>query len=294
MGGPMRVSFLGTGGNFPIPTPTCTCEICAEAREEGVPYARQGNSIYLHDANALVDAPEFAYATLNRWGIDRVDYVFLTHWHPDHVNGLRVLQARDFAPVHADDDVGVLDAARSHTPTIVTTRTVYERTCEVLGALEHFVEEIRVADVRFLDDGPIEIGDIEASHVPYPLEGGGEEDATAFVFERDGRTLVIASDDARYLDESRLPDDIDVAVFECGLFHTAPDGTRILTETDRHWLRDELDHDEVLDRISRLAPDRTVLTEIEHLCARSFDDFQRREREYEHIRFAYDGLEIEV
>jgi phosphoribosyl 1,2-cyclic phosphate phosphodiesterase len=126
----MKLEFLGSGGNSPIPTPTCRCEVCAEARTEGIPYARRGNSMYLHDLNALIDAPEYAFSNLNRAGIDRLEYVFLTHWHPDHVNGLRVVQSRDLRSFFRNPDRGLLDAASEDRPTLVTTRAVYERTCE--------------------------------------------------------------------------------------------------------------------------------------------------------------------
>jgi phosphoribosyl 1,2-cyclic phosphate phosphodiesterase len=55
----LTVTVLGSGGNSPIPTPTCACRICERAREVGVPAARHGNSLYLAELSAVVDAPEF-------------------------------------------------------------------------------------------------------------------------------------------------------------------------------------------------------------------------------------------
>jgi phosphoribosyl 1,2-cyclic phosphate phosphodiesterase len=290
----MKLEFLGSGGNSPIPTPTCRCEVCAEARTEGIPYARRGNSMYLHDLNALIDAPEYAFSNLNRAGIDRLEYVFLTHWHPDHVNGLRVVQFRDLRSFFRNPDRGLLDAASEDRPTLVTTRAVYERTCETLGSLRHFVEAAGFADTHFLDEEPLSVGDYEVSAIPYPLEDADTEpDATAFVVESGGRTLLIASDDARYLDESRLPS-ADLAVFECGLFEALPDGTPLLTDADRSFLADELRHEEVIKRIERVDPERAVLTEIEHLYARGADEYARLEADYDSIRFAYDGLVVEL
>lgn len=43
----------------------------------------------------MVDAPEFPFAALNRDRITDPEWIFLTHWHPDHVNSLRVVQSRD-------------------------------------------------------------------------------------------------------------------------------------------------------------------------------------------------------
>lgn len=286
----MDVRVLGSGGNTPIPTPTCTCGVCEQARTEGVPYARGGNSLYLPGLSAMVDAPESAFAALNREGITDLDLILLTHWHPDHVNGLRVLQSRD---VTAHD--GFVEGLIEDGPTIVTTRAVYRRTCDVFGQLEHFVEDRGFADVRFLDERPLSVGNYEVRSIPYSLDGA-EIDATAFVVETADRTVVIASDDARHLPEERFPASIDLAVFECGLFERGPDGTALLSETDRAFLEDELTHEEVLARVERVAPELTLLTEIEHLTARSFDHFRDREAspEYDGLRFAYDGLELSM
>lgn len=294
MAEPMRLTVLGSGGNLPTPMPTCRCRVCVEARDRGVPYARGGNSLYLHDLQAVIDAPEHTHANLNREDIESVDYLFLTHWHPDHVGGVRAVQARNFAPVYEDPDYGLLDAGRDGQPTVVTTERVYHRTVDVAGALEHYLN-VGWADLHLLDvDGPITANGVTARAIPYSLEGADDEDAAAFVFEREDRTLVVASDDARHLDESLLPDEIDLAIFECGFFYEAPDGEPILSEAELEFLAGELSHAEVLERVARVGADRTVLTEIEHLCARSYDDFRELEREYDGVRFAYDGLELEI
>jgi phosphoribosyl 1,2-cyclic phosphate phosphodiesterase len=286
----MELRVLGSGGNTPIPMPTCSCGVCAQAREEGVPYSRGGNSLYLPALSAVVDAPEFVFSALNREGVDALDYILLTHWHPDHVNGLRVLQARD-RTAH-DSYVGAMAEGG---PTIVTTRQVYERTRDVFGQLEFFVDETGMADVQFIDEQPLMVDGVEVRAVPYALEDEAL-DATAFVLDDGETTVVIASDDARYLDESDLPAEIDLAVFECGLFDEDPDGERLLTETDWTVLDDELRHGEVLDRIDRVDPDRALLTEIEHLTGRSYDHFRELESrpEYDGIRFAHDGLQLDV
>lgn len=289
----MRLTFLGSGGNLPIPMPTCSCRICRQARDRGIPYARHGNSMYLHDMAAMVDAPEQSQANLNREGIDDLRYLFLTHWHPDHVGGIRVVQSRDFAPVYEREDYGLLDAGRDGQPTVVTTRRVYERTCDVAGALDHY-RSVGWTDLHLLDeDGPLTDNGVTVRAIPYELEGDGDADAAAFVFEQGETTIVVASDDARHLDVDRLPR-ADLAVFECGYFETDPDGTAILSEEARRFLAGELAHDEVMDRVDQAPANRVILTEIEHLYARSYDDFVALEAAYDGVQFAYDGLMVEV
>lgn len=286
----MQLTVLGSGGNTPIPTPTCACEICEEAGTEGIPYARGGNSLFLNDLNAMVDAPETTLQALNREGIENLEWIFLTHWHPDHINGLRVVQARDYT-----DYEGLLEAIAADRPRIVTTRAVYEEVATIFGQLNHYVDEMGFADVHFLDEEPLTINESTVRSIPYSLDGT-DPDATAFVLESPDTTVLIASDDARHLPEGQAPDDIDLAVLECGLFEEGPDGQPLFTDADWAFLDGELRHHEVLERIERLEPDRTLLTEIGHLTMRSYDTFQQLERQsaYDGIKFAYDGLTIDI
>ena len=54
----MRVEFLGTGGAVIVPRPLCSCGICVQARERGVPYARSGPSVFVHGPDVLIGTPE--------------------------------------------------------------------------------------------------------------------------------------------------------------------------------------------------------------------------------------------
>jgi len=290
----LTFTVLGSGGNSPIPTPTCGCRVCERARTEGVPHARHGNSLYVEELSAMVDAPEFVYENLEREGVDDLEYLLLTHWHPDHSAGLRVVQSRSMERMFSAADHGLVETARSDRPTLVTTRRVYERTCEVYDGIRHFVEDVGFAGTHFLDEASLSIGDTDVEAVPYSLTGDGDTDATAFVLRQGETTVLLAVDDARYLDETALPDEIDLAVFECGYFQETPDGTPILTDVDATIMGEELTHAEVLERVDRVDPDRTLLTEIEHLYARTHDDFRDLETEYDGVRFAYDGLTTTV
>lgn len=290
----VTITVLGSGGNSPIPTPTCACRVCERARAAGVPHARHGNSLFLEELSAVVDAPEFVYETLEREGVTDLEYLLLTHWDPDHTAGLRVLQSRSAERLFSEVGHGLLEAVRESRPTLVTTRRVYERTCEIYGALRHYVEDVGFADTHFLDEEPLAIGDTTVEAVPYSLADDGDMDATAFVLRRGETTVVLATDDARHLDTGALPGDVDLAVFECGYFPETPDGTPILTDADAAILGDELTHAEVLARVERLDPDRTLLTEIEHFYGRTHDEFRALEADYDDVAFAHDGLTLSV
>ncbi len=88
----MKSIILGSGGVVPPPRPGSNLEISRQAKERGIPYARTGPSFYIEDASLLFDTPEEIRQQLLREDISEVRNVILTHWHPDHTLGLRILE----------------------------------------------------------------------------------------------------------------------------------------------------------------------------------------------------------
>lgn len=87
--------FLGTGSSMGIPVPTCHCTVCRSS----YPYnqrLRPSGLLKLGKKRFLMDAgPDFRQQAL-KFGIERLDGLFLTHTHFDHVAGLDDLRAYYF------------------------------------------------------------------------------------------------------------------------------------------------------------------------------------------------------
>ena len=284
----MNLTVLGSGGNSPIPLPTCDCRVCAEAREAGEPYARRGNSVFVHDENVLIDTPEFVWESLNREEIAAVDYVFISHFHADHTLGLRALQPLGFERPPVTDFVGEV-------PTVFMSEVTYERTIEGNEVFEHLTDTW--ADVELLADGESRsLGTLEVTHVTAPIRDGGEAAISGFLFETADAAVFVSPDENRHFDLAELPD-LDLWIKECGYFEETPAGDPLVTaEAERNALAHEMTFEESLAQVRRVDAERTVLTEIEELYRRSYDDYRELEREYEDldIAFAYDGMQIEV
>lgn len=88
----MELTFLGTGTSFGIPVIGCDCETCtsSDTRDRRT---RHGAAVTLRGGRLLVDTPPELRLQLVAAGVDRVDAVWYTHVHADHVHGIDDLRA---------------------------------------------------------------------------------------------------------------------------------------------------------------------------------------------------------
>ena len=83
----MRLTFLGTGTSFGVPVIGCACPNCtsADPRDRRT---RHGALLALDEGNLLIDTPPELRLQLLSARIERVDAVWYTHLHADHVHGI--------------------------------------------------------------------------------------------------------------------------------------------------------------------------------------------------------------
>lgn len=84
----MKITVLGSGTSHGIPVVGCSCPVCTSDDERD---KRTRSSVYIEGRGgerALIDAgPEFRLQAVAA-GINRLDGIFLTHAHADHIHGL--------------------------------------------------------------------------------------------------------------------------------------------------------------------------------------------------------------
>ena len=82
----MTILFLGTSSGWPLPRLGCKCNLCLSNDSKDL---RLRPAILIDD-KILIDAPPDIYHQLNKFKIDttKIEYIFLTHAHDDHIMGL--------------------------------------------------------------------------------------------------------------------------------------------------------------------------------------------------------------
>jgi phosphoribosyl 1,2-cyclic phosphate phosphodiesterase len=267
-----------------IPKPLCQCRICQEARRKGVPYARTGPSAFLHDINLLIDTPAEIAVQLNRSHIRNIDYLILTHLDPDHIEGLRVVEqiTLDFRSWRAYPQKQVC---------LLLPEQLGERIEDIRSQYGPLLDFYRQSGfVRLtLFQGEVQISSVRITAIPVDR---GYQIAFLYVFEKSGRKIIYAPCDCKPFPESRTevqqPDllVIQPGIFESGLKH------RFKYPAD-HISRNTLyTFEQTLELAARIEAREVLLVHLEEYWNRSYDDYCALESDG--IRFAYDGMQIDV
>jgi len=83
-----EILFLGSGGAIQAPAFFCDCETCEAARRDPAQRRTRASLAVLGEETVLIDASPDLESQLERESVRRVDRVFITHWHFDHIAGL--------------------------------------------------------------------------------------------------------------------------------------------------------------------------------------------------------------
>lgn len=191
--------FLGTGDSKGYPCPNCHCEACEAARKLGGK-AIKTRSDFLIDEYSVIDfGPDILHQTLNcNVMIDKIKNVFMTHSHFDHISissllllnegtGARSTPINFYGPKDALEFVE--DMARRNTYRSGTREGIYSYSHLKYCPLDYF-ETVETDGIR--------VTTLKSSH-----EGWGvNELGFNYIVEKDGKTLLYATDTGWYPDET--------------------------------------------------------------------------------------------
>ncbi len=282
----MKITVLGSGGCSIIPKPLCQCRICREAREKGIPYARTGPAVYIHDVSLLIDTPAEICWQLNHNGIKKVAHLLFSHLDPDHTEGIRVVEqiALDFRDWRAYQNRQI---------SILLPKPLDQDICRLrsfYGSLVAFYEQQGYVTCRHFDH-QIHIGKISITGIPIDR---GQQTVFIYVIRKGGRKMVYAPCDIRPFPEDR-PEVRDAhllviqpGIFESGLKH------RFTYPSDHISRKTLYTFHETLALARRIKAEKVLFVHLEEYWNRGFDDYLAIEKTHTGIRFAYDGMKIKI
>lgn len=256
------LTFLGTGTSMGVPTLGCTCAVCRDAVQPGSKNRRTRPSVLLQFNGhvVLIDTGPDFHAQAIREQLSRVDAVFYTHHHADHILGMDDLRPLSFKnagdlPLFAD-----------------------EATTEVIRRVFHYT--FRTID-RYPTSARVQLH-------PLPVTAGGAISIFGADFQRipviHGREIITGYrfGSAAYLTDMSDLSEESIALLQ-GLDVLILDALRREPHPSHSHLEKSIGY------VERLKPKRAFFTHMSH----DLDHDATEAMLPPHIRLAYDGLKIE-
>lgn len=280
----MKLKIIGSGGCVALPKPLCKCRICKEARLKGHPYSRYGCSLFIEDLGMLIDTPEDITQAINYSELDEINYVLYSHVDPDHTLGMRVFEhiRLNWLEIskgkECTNPVNVL--AMDHVMEDINSIKFK------LGSYLDYYENVRKLIRRKTIESSIIIDGIKISFLKV-------NHATIFVFEKYDKKVIYAPCDVKPFPKDIIFEDADLLIIGNTVVEDKLKDGFILDENNP--LRKELfTLDEIQNLKNNYGIKNVIITHLEEDWGKSYDDYIKLEKQYSDIKFAYDGMKIEI
>lgn len=258
----MNLRFLGTGTSFGVPVIGCSCAVC---NSDDPRNRRTRHGILLEDGDRrlLVDTPPELRLQLLAAQVPRVDAVFLTHPHADHLHGIDDLRA---FTGHGGDRI-LLFLADEH------RAEVQARFSYFLGPEPSRQPGTVVPGLQMTPYHDREL--VDAAGFPLQVVGFPHGLYQSYGFRCGDLSLIV--------DAKRVPEDA------WGLL----EGTRVLILNALWYGSPHPTHfnvEEALAVVERVDPERALLTHLTH----RLDHTELQDRLPPGVEAAFDGMTVEI
>lgn len=253
----MKLTFLGTGTSHGIPVIGCGCDVCTSSDQKD---RRRRCSIHIKNetTSIVIDTPPDFREQVLSFGVERIDALFITHPHADHIFGFDDIRRfssmqKEQIPVYGSEQ------------TIKSMCRKFDYVCT--GGYDfHNVPQVAFTAQK----GPVDIGPFRITPLPVVH---GKESTTGYLVE-DGTSRIGYIPDCKSIPEStmKLLYNMDIMVL---------DGLRSF-EHPTH-----LTFDESAALLKKIYADRSFFT---HICHELHHE--ALQKAYPDITIPWDGLEI--
>lgn len=283
----MKIEFLGSGGAFTTPRAGCFCAVCEEAREKGVPYSRTGPGVYIHDIGVLIDTSEQINFQVNRARIAHIESCFYSHWHPDHTAGRRIWEM----------NIDWRHWPRKNNPTdVYLPAQVAVDFSRFLGLQENmeYLQHMGAVNLHTLDEGQV----VTLNNYQVTPFAVAESYVYAFLFEGEGKRVVIAPDELVGWQPPEFAKGVDLIILPMGLHEYDPFSGERRIPADHPVLQTEATFRQTLAMLEQVQAKAVIMTHIEEVDGHNYDDYLRLETKLQEdgypVRFAFDTMVVEV
>ena len=267
----MKLIFLGTGGAIPTPRLFGECNLCNKAREKGIPYKRNSSSLYIDKINGIIDCPEDISDSINSKNIFNIKTLFITHWHPDHTFGLRLLLEANYDFINRKA-LKKID--------IYISKNVYMDLRRHYPNIDYMENEEKMCNIKFIEHNEsVEINGVRVTAIGY--KGINSCIYGYLLEEKNKKILYTPCDTIEYEQEIY---NLDYMITECGMFSKE--------------IKSEIQFDDLINKIRKFKCKKVFLTHIEEIELSKFgyEYLNKVSSEYSDVdlTFAYDGLVLDI
>lgn len=253
----LKIKFLGTGGVCGVPIWNCGCKVCKSQNPKD---KRMRSSIFVQIDNkkiAVDFGPDFRNQLLKN-KIKKLDYVFLTHAHGDHMNGY-------------------MELSRQKNLILESPKKVLEEFFERLGSSRKWLE-IRNPTIKIRPFKKKKIGGVVIDTIALKHQKDYDKKympCFGFLFKSPDFSFAYLSDYDEILEPEKLQN-IDLLISDGNGFDHSKTGHIGIKGS--------------IDVFKKFRPKRMLMTHINHTTGHKFlIDYVKK---FGNIDIAYDGMEL--